>query len=76
LVADLMVLPAVRSAQRDHKFVTGLATDRSGLSKAKVMRIRRAAATQQARLQCHKAQVGFISMAANFTERPARSCRS
>jgi hypothetical protein len=33
------------------------------------MRIRRAAATQQARLQCHKAQVGFISMAANLAER-------
>ena len=63
-----MVLPVVGPAQRDHEFVAALAPHRPGLRKAEMMRIRRVAATQQARLQRDKSKVGFVPMAADLAE--------
>ena len=64
-----MVLPVVGPAKRHYKFVAVFAPHSSGLGKAKVMGIGRAAAAQQARLQGDKVQVAFIPMAANLAER-------
>jgi len=49
-ISNLVVLPVVGPAQRDHEFVAVFAPHCSRLGKAEVVRIRRVAAAQQAQL--------------------------
>jgi hypothetical protein len=64
-----MDLPVVRAAQRYGEFIAYLATKRSGLGKAKVVRIARGAGAYQAGLSRHEVQMLAIANAAGLWER-------
>ena len=67
-IANLMILPVVGSAQRNHEFVAGFAPHGSRLSKAQMVRIAWGAPAQQARLQRDKSQVSFITKATDLAK--------
>jgi hypothetical protein len=68
LVADLVILPVMCSAQWHYKLIAVFAPHCSKLGKAEMVRIRRAATTQQARLQGDKPEVGFVPVTADLAE--------
>src|SRR5262245_42453443 len=61
LVAAMMKLAMVGSAERAGEFVADLSRLRSGLCKANVMSVRGCNAAQQARLRCDKAQMILVA---------------
>jgi hypothetical protein len=63
-VARAMHRAVMRSAERDSEFIAGFAAERARLHKSDVMRIRRLAAAQQARLLHYKAKVVPVAIAA------------
>ena len=55
-----MQLPVMPAAQRDTKLITDFQTDRARLSKSKMMGIGRLSSAGEARLRCHKPQMGLV----------------
>jgi len=68
-VARAMHRAVMRSAERDSEFIAGFAAERARLHKSDVMRIRRLAAAQQARLLHYKAKVVPVAIAARRRHR-------
>src|SRR5262249_19340131 len=68
-VASAMHSAVMRAAERDGEFIAGFAAERARLHKSDVMRIRRLAAAQEARLLHHKAKVVAVAIAARRRHR-------
>jgi hypothetical protein len=68
-VTGAMHTAVMRAAERDSEFIAGFAAERARLDKSDVMRIRRLAAAQQARLLHYKAKVVPVAIAARRRHR-------
>jgi hypothetical protein len=69
LVADAMNRAVMRAAQRDGEFIASLAAERARLHESDVVRIRRLAAAQEARLLGHKSKMVPVAIAARRSHR-------
>ena len=63
LVAGAMNRAMMRAAERDGEFIAGFAAERTRLHESQVVRIRRFARTQEARLPGDKSKVLFVAVA-------------
>ena len=68
LVSRSVVVAVVCPTKRDRKFVTCFATQRAGLSKPKMMRIRGRSRADETGLCCHEAQMDFVTMTARLAD--------
>jgi hypothetical protein len=69
LVADAVNRAVMRAAQWDGEFIAGFAAERARLNESEVMRIRRLAAAQEARLLGYKSKMVPVAIAAWRPER-------
>ena len=60
-IADLMQLPVMTSAERDSELVADFEAERSGLRKAKMMRVTGLPPADEAGLRGHKSQMSLVA---------------
>lgn len=59
-ISSLMQLPVMPAAERHSELIADFQTNRARLSKSKMMGIGRLSSAGEARLRCHKSQMGLI----------------
>ena len=64
-----MVVPVMRSTQRDREFVADLASHRAGLGEPQMVGVSGASPTDKTRLRCHEFEVRFIAMPTRLADR-------
>ena len=65
-IPGLMLLPVMAAAERHCEFIADLHPQRSGLRKAKVMRVRRLTSADKTGLRGNKLQVGLVAQPFGF----------
>src|SRR3974377_2305007 len=68
LVAGLMQLTVMTSAERNGEFIAHLQPDGSGLGETQVMRVRRRPATDEAGLRGDELEMGFVAQPLGLSE--------
>src|SRR3974390_2067840 len=69
LIAGLMQLAVMTSAERNGEFIAHLQPDGSGLGEAQVMRVRRLPATDEAGLRSDKLQMRLVAQPLGLGQR-------